>query len=250
MKKTEKRERSLQDRSWDLLAEMWLNEEADKILREIEEEKAEGKTAEMDAFLAQYDAKAFRLIEKGTERAQRRRLFKQTLPRIGRIAAMWIAAAVLAGGAAVAASQTVRVYLTKLLIETTAEYTSLQVVEDGEVYIDVPAEWNGEYFPSVVPEGLVLRDVDTHWTTVTYTFPENSVVQFQYSETTDATVNIDSEDAVIKPVQIWGCEGTMIIKEDRIHTYWFDGKTLFELFVRGHSEEEAITYIDGLQKIK
>lgn len=240
----------MQDRSWDLLAEMWLSEEADAILREIETERAEGKTAEMDAFLARYDAKALRLIEKSAERAQMKRLFKRTLPRIAQIAAVWIAAAVLVGGAAIAASQTVRVKLMKLLVENTPEYTSLQIVEDSETYIDVPAEWDGEYFPSVVPEGLIMRDVDTDWTRVTYTFPDSFLLQFAYSETTDATVNIDSEDAVLKPVRVWGYEGTMIIKEDRIHTYWFDGKTLFELFVRGHSEEEAMAYIDGLRKIK
>ncbi len=250
MIKTTKESRNLQDRSWDLLAEMWLDREADEILREIETERAEGKTAEMDAFLAQYDVKALREIEKSIRGHKIRRLTKVTLPRIARIAAVWIVMAVLVGGTAVAVSPTIRVNLMKLLVEITKEYTSLQIVKDDEAYIDIPAEWNGEYYPSIVPDGLIVRNVDTDWNRVTYTFPDSFLLQFAYSETTDATVNIDSEDAVIKNVSIWGHEGTMVIKEDKIHIYWFDGKTLFELFVRGHSEEEVMIYVDGLRKIK
>lgn len=249
-KRTKKAEeiRSLEDRSWDLLAEMWLDKKADEILEQMEANKAADQTAEMDAFFAEYDAKNLQQIEKYASRYGRKRFMKGTVLRAAQVAAVWIAVFVLAGGVAVAASPMVRVYLTKLLVEVTPQYISLTMIEDTDHYVDVPAEWQGEYYPSIIPEGLVINqldsdDIDSY---VTYVFPGSQLWQFMFEEMRDGGANIDTEGAVITSVKVCGYDGTMATKGEIVSIYWFDGNKLFFLDVRGHSEEEALMYANSV----
>lgn len=253
-KRTKKAEkiRSLEDRSWDLLAEMWLDKEAGEVLKQVEADQAAHNTAEMDAFFAEYDAKNLQQIEKYANRYGRKRFMKGTVLRAAQVAAVWIAVFVLAGGVAVAASPMVRVYLTKLLVEVTPQYTSLTMIEDTDHYVDVPAEWQGEYYPSIIPEGLVINQLDSDEieSSVTYVFPGSQLWQIIYEEMKSGGANVDTEDAVITQVKVLGYDGTMSTKGDVVSIYWFDGNTLFFLDVRGHSEEEALTIANSLKKVK
>lgn len=162
---------SIQGRSWDLLEEMWLHREAEALAEALDADQAAGRTSEMDQFFATYDARNLQLIQKATQRQRTKRLLKRTLPRMVRIAALWIAVLAIGGGIAMAASPTARVYLVKLLMETTPQYTRLQLVEDAENYVDVPAEWQGTYYPTLIPPGLVLSEqLDD---TVVYSDPDH-----------------------------------------------------------------------------
>lgn len=245
--------RNIQDRSWDLLAEMWLHKEGELLAEQLDADQETGKVSDMDRFFAEYDAKHLQLIQKATQRQRTKQFLKRTLPRIAQIAAIWIAVIVIGGGIAIAASSTVRVYFMKLLIETTPEYTRLQLVEDNESYLDVPEEWQGEYYPSLIPEGLVLSDIFSVGTldnSVVYSFPNSAMWQFEFSESEDVTINIDTEGAEISQVMVCGYEGTMVCKENRICIYWFDGTRLFMIDVRDHSAKEALSYANSVKKIK
>ena len=255
MKKTASKDaeiRNLEDRSWNLLAEMWVEKKADDASKQLEAEQTADQTAKMDAFFAEYDAKNLQQIEKYANRYARKRFMKNTLLRVAQIAAVWIAVLALAGGIAIAASPTVRVYLTKLLVEVTPQYTSLTLTEDTDNYVNVPAEWQGEYYPSIIPEGLEIGQLDSDAieSIVTYVSPESQAWQIIYEEMTDGSANIDTEDAVITQVKVLGYDAAMSTKDDVISIYWFNGNKLFFLDIRGYSEEEALTIANGLKKIQ
>lgn len=243
--------RDLEDRSWDLLAEMWVEKRADEILKQIEADKAADNTAEMDAFFAEYDAKNLQRIEKYTSRHDAKR-FMKSIVRVAQVAAVWIAVFALAGGVAIASSSTVRVYLTKLFVEVTPQYTSLTMDKDPDHYIDVPAEWQGEYYLSIIPDELVIGQLDSDEieSSVTYVFPGETLWQIAYEEMKNGSASVDTEDAVITQVKVLGYDGTMSTKGDVVSIYWFDGNKLYFLDVRGHSEEEALTMANSLKKVK
>lgn len=243
--------RDLEDRSWDLLAEIWAEKEADEIFKQIEIDKAADNTAEMDAFFAEHDAKNLQRIKKYTSRNDAKH-FMKNIARVAQVAAVCIAVLALAGGVAIAASSTIRIYLTKLCVEVTPEYTSLTMIKDTDSYVDVPAEWQGEYYPSIIPEGLVIGQMDSDETdsSVTYVFPGTKLWQFAFEEMKDGGANIDTEDAVITPVKVCGFDGTMVSKREIVSIYWFNGNKLFFLDVRGHTEEEVLRYANSIQKIK
>jgi len=244
--------RSFEERSWALLAEMWQQREADEIMRQLEADRAAGKTEAMDAFFAKYDARNYRLMEREISRSERRRFLRQTLPRTIRAASVFLVCFLFAGGVTVAASSTARVYLMKLLVDVQQEYTSFMVVEDKNEYIDVPAEWGGEYYPARIPEGLVLNRINSEEGMiheVTFTSPDSSLWQFIYRELEKGGLITDTEDAVITSAIVHGHEATVVSEGSRVKIYWFDGTKLYTIGVRNCSVEEALEYANAIQKL-
>ena len=126
-------DRSLEDRAYDLFGEILLQRETAALLTEIEAEKARGDTAEMDAFFAKQDVKNLERIQRHFRRHRARIFFRETLPRIGQIAAIVIAVFTAAGSVAIATSHTLRVQMMQLLINIEEEYTELKLQEDSLV---------------------------------------------------------------------------------------------------------------------
>lgn len=245
--------RSRYERSWDLLAELWLDQEADKAYQELEELKAAGNSAEMDAFFERNDVKYLRLIEKRTRHYHSMRTTGKNMPRIIQVAAAVIAIISLAGSIAIAASPAVRMYLTNLLIRMTPEYISLKFVEDNSNELTYPSEWKGKYYPSSIPDGLAvdhIENVEDILHSVCYTTADSEICRLEYSEMKDGIINLDSEDAEINTSNVLGHEATVILKEDMIHIYWFDGETLYLVYVKGYDEDEALSIANSLKLTK
>ena len=99
--------RNINERAYDLLGEILLQQETDVLLAEIEKDKAVGNTKDMDAFTTRYDAKNLAKIHRYFRLQRARTFLYHTLPKIGQIAAILIAIVTLAGGVAIATSHTV-----------------------------------------------------------------------------------------------------------------------------------------------
>lgn len=110
-------ERNLEDRAYDLFGELLLERETAALLAEIEADKARGDTAQMDAFFAKQDAKNLETILRHFRRLRARIFFRETLPRIGQIAAIVVAVVAVAGSVAIATSHTIRVQVMQLLVK-------------------------------------------------------------------------------------------------------------------------------------
>lgn len=253
MNNSNAKNRSVNDRSWDLLAEMWLDQEADSRSRDLESGCDPELSAEMDAFFAQYDPRNLKCIERETKRQRIRRMVTQTLPRLARTASVWIVVTAIVGSIAIASSSTVRKLVANLLIEVTPQYTSFMFIPGESNSVEIPDGWHGQYYPSIIPDGLVLHEMDSNAIglhDVIYTFPDSAVWQFMYTEISDGGINIDSENATVSSVNVMGYEATMLSKGDTICVYWSNDHTLHMVDVRGHSEEEALMYANSLIRVK
>lgn len=238
--------RDIQDRAYDLLGELILEREANELLAEIEAES--GESAESAEFLARCDARCMKIIEKHYRKARVRKLIMQTMPRLGRIAAVIIAVITLAGCTAFAASETVRVYLLHLLVQTTGEYTTLSLVPNESEYIDVPGEWAGSYYPSYIPEGLVPIFVGKHDVDFSYGESRPLLVYSEYDE--DSVVQIDTEGAETSLTMIHGQPAYISTKGTSIHIYWSEGMRYFVLTFRDLSEQIAMTVAESVTQIR
>lgn len=146
-KKGQQEIQDIQDRAYDLFGELILEKEANELLAEIE---AEGEEAtESEEFIARVDARCLKIIESHSRKARVRQFLMQTMPQLGRAAAVIIAVITLAGCTAFAASETVRVYLLHLIVQTTDEYTILSLAPSESEYVDVPDEWEGAIIPPI-----------------------------------------------------------------------------------------------------
>lgn len=244
--------RDINDRAYDLLGELLLEQETAQLLAEIERETAEGHTEDLDTFSALHDAKNLARINRYFRLQRTRVFFRQTLPKIGQIAAILIAVITIAGGVAIATSHTIRVQVMKMLVQMEEQYTSLSLVEDTEASFEVPAEWNGEYYPSKIPEGFQAN--------VVISFPGNHLVEFfndesastriVFSEYGDATMaNIDTENAEIQSITIGGNEGYIATKDNHIYIYWGNGQVFFVLQTVGIDKDEAVRIAQSVRRV-
>lgn len=244
--------RTIQDRSWDLLTEMWMSDQADKITKEIMLGEDKSLQQDMDRFFAAKDVIFLKQIEKMTKPSFDRRKLVTTLRKVSNWAAVFIIIFTVIGSSAIATSSTIRINLVKFLIEQTPEFTSLSLFEDEEHYVDIPVEWCGEYYPELIPESLVLTDMlcSDEVCSVTYSFPNDGEWQFIFEEMSQGTMNVDSEGAEIVHIEVCGYNATMIVKGELISIYWFDGVKVLLIDIKGCSQEEAIVYANSVRRIQ
>ena len=246
-------DRSLEDRAYDLFGEILLQRETAALLTEIEAEKARGDTAEMDAFFAKQDVKNLEKIQRHFRRHRARVFFRETLPRIGQIAAIVIAVFTAAGSVAIATSHTLRVQVMQLLITIEEEYTELKLQEDSAASFDIPAEWGGENYPSFIPDGFTLGAVHSNpgYSSVSYSDTTGEGRKLYFSELGEsAEANLDTEASTIKPIQVHGYHGTMAIKGTKISAYWDDGRHYFILITEGLDESAFLQVADGVVRVR
>jgi hypothetical protein len=244
--------RSLNDRAYDLLGEMILARETDALLAEIDAEKASGDTQETDAFFARRDADNVQKISRCFHRQKTRTFFYDTLPKVGRIAAVVIAALAVAGGVALAASHTVRVQVMKMLVNVEKEYTELSLVEDTDASFDVPAEWEGGYYPSYIPEGYAVDSVISvpDYSMVEYVNINSDKVGIDFSECGEgAESNIDTENATIESITVGGNDGFLATKENHVSIYWDNGQEYFILQTTDIAREEAVSIAESVRSV-
>lgn len=246
-------DRSLEDRAYDLFGEMLLERETAAMLAEIEVERVRGDTAQMDAFFAKQDAKNMEAIQKHFRRHRSRVFFRQTLPRIGQIAAIVVAVFAISGSVAIATSHTVRVQVMQLLVSIEEEYTELSLRENTAASFDIPAEWGGENYPSFIPDGFTFGAVHSNpgYSSVSYTDKTGEGRKLYFSELGEsAEANLDTEASTIQPIQVHGNHGTMATKGTKISAYWDDGRHYFILITEGLDETAFLRVADGVVRAR
>ena len=244
--------RSLEDKAYDLFGEMLLAQETDALLAEIEEEKASGQTAEMDAFFQQYDRQNLARIEEHFRKQTARRFFTKTLPKIGQIAAVLIVVISVAGGIALASSSAIRVRVMQLLMNVEKEYTSFELVEDIDASFDVPVEWGGEYYPSFIPDDLddldIFNGFDHHSADIFTADRTRNLYYVEFGEGT--SMNLDTENATTSTISINGHIGWISVKNDWINIYWANERRFFLVSTKNIDEETTMRIANRVVRVK
>lgn len=245
------KDRTLDDQAYDIIGEMLLERDAQRLLAEVERE--EGSSAQMSEFFVQMNDRCTQQIHAYFRKRRVKQLFTKTIPRIGHIAAMLVAAFTVTGAVAMAASETVRIEVMRLISLTTKEYTALQLVQDEEASFDVPADWQGTSYPSYIPPELELLSVENSAlsSSVTYQWKDSSKIAMFFDEIGEsAETNLDTEAALITPVFINDCPGSMIEKRNTVHIYWCDGQKYFLLTVRDMDRDSALRMAESVKRIR
>ena len=244
--------RSIQDRAYDLLGDMLIERDVSAFMKALEEEAERENPSEMEAFFARQDRLNMERIQKHCKKAQTRRFFKHTLPRIGQIAAVIIAVISVSCGVGFATSKTIRVTIMRLLLNAQKQFTEVKLVEDEAASFDVPAEWRGECYPSCLPDNLEVAQVNS-------TFEDNIVdyrdihtgnIALTFIESGASTEsNIDTENAQVSTRIINGYQCHIVKKDASVSVFWTDGMRFYLLVCEGINEDEAISIAEGVRRI-
>ena len=244
---------SIQDSAYDLFGDMLLKKETKEICEEIESEKGTEAETVMTDFFIQNEQKHLQIINhncRGSKGSLINRI--HALHKIAQIAAVLIVCLALAGGIALAASPYIRIQVMRILANVTPEYTELNFSVEKE--INIPSDWQGMYYLSVIPEKshVCFLESDGTFSCVSYsreTLPDNWILSFmEYDD--EINLRIDTEDAGQINSIINGKEVSITEKDGLITVYWNDGQRLLVLQTQNCSMSETITYVSNVIMVK
>lgn len=171
----------------------------------------------------------FQQIVEARERAERRQMnirrCRKWVSHFVGIAACIVLLLGIAAPIAIANVDVIRAKVLRLLINVRDEYTELSLIEDPDASFDVPAGWEGEYFPSYIPEGYVLYEVFHPMAKVYYVDEEDHFINFDECDA-NTYVNVDSEDAEISYDLVNGNTAMIIEKVYHDEEKVIDSKTV------------------------
>ncbi len=179
-----------------------------------------------------------------------RSFFHSTLPKSVQIAAGVLLALFIAATSALAVSRTARVYLTNFLINIEKEYTELSLRPSENAFVDVPAGWQGEYYPSYIPDGYTIKQVlgGDRMNDVVYVNAVGKDLQFgEYRS--GAVGNIDTENAQTSFIQVNGTTAFLSVKGDEVLLAWAYVDQYFLIDLQG-KPEEATKIANSIVKIR
>ena len=240
---------SIQESAYDLFGDMLLEKEVKEICEEIESEKGTKDEVAMKDFFIRNEQKHLQIIERNCHGGKGGLIGRShVFQRIAQIAAVLIVCLALAGGIALSASSYVRTQVMRLLADVTPEYTELSLSIEREV--NVPADWQGNYYPSIVPEKSFVSylESDDTCSRVEYSKEDSQncwILSFSEYDNS-IIVRINTENAELINSMIGGHDVTIMEKDGLITIYWNDGKRLLVLQTQHCSLSETITYASNI----
>lgn len=153
-----------------------------------------------------------------------------------------------------ASNQTFRVQVFSLFTEDHGEYTAIVLREDEQSSFDVPAEWEGMYYPSYIPDGFEVESIDNSFERdlmVTMRKQDDYDTRLIFNETSkDVDMSIDTENAWVYHTEIHGNDAIVSLKEKFSMIVWSENNRIFSIIIDGKNEEEMLRVAAGVRLIK
>ena len=104
----------------------------------------------------------------------------------------------------------------------------------SENTLEVPHEWNGDFYPAYIPEGF---EFDSCYNSmVSYLRPNGETLSFS-EESYGSRTSLDTEEANISSLLINGAEATLIEKDSWTAVVWSANNRLFIVDMDGGKDE-------------
>lgn len=270
------------EQSWELFGAFLRDDESKRLLSAASDPLSEADKAYMESFFREKEAAHLQMIDSTVAHETRTRLLKTTLPKVLRIAAVFIAILAVSVGIALAAIPEFREYVGKLFATTTKQYTELRMMpESTGVHpesvipeslplkensaqtqppaasgkILMPDGWTGKNILTNLPDSaeIVYADLDDTSPMVQYKVNPSAqtVWDISYGEYPSyAVIRIDTEGADISMQIINGSSVTAAAKEDLISVWWNDEDTIY--IFQGHylTLQEALDYVRHIVPVR
>ena len=203
-------------------------QEVDELVAEVNPADA-GQTRQ----IREMEEKVLKDIAVHTGRQRRRHKQKRRFPRCARVIAAVALLVMVSVGSAMATVHMVQIGLLKLEIHTYPERTSYGLVP-SENTLEVPHEWNGDFYPAYIPEGF---EFDSCYNSmVSYLRPNGEMLSFS-EESYGSRTSLDTEEANISSLLINGAEATLIEKDSWTAVVWSANNRLFIVDMDGGKDE-------------
>lgn len=155
---------------------------------------------------------------------------------------------------AFASNQRFRVQVFSMFAEDHGQYTAIGLREDEQSSFDVPAEWEGMYYPSYIPDGFEVESIDNSFGREFSVFmrnKNNSDIRFIFEEMYEkAGMNIDTENARVYHTKIHGNDAIVSLKEKFSLIIWSENNRILSVMIDGKNEEELLKVAKSVKQIR
>ena len=260
------------EQSWELFGTFLREDESKQLLFAASDPLSEADKAYMDSFFREKETAHLQMIGKTVAHETRIRLLKTTLPKVLRIAAVFIAILAVSVGIALAAIPEFREYVGKLFATTTSQYTELKMISEtmegnpvsvvpealpamendaqnqpsaASGRILMPEGWTGKNILTNLPQSAEITGYELEaFPQVSYRLDPSYTWNISYCEYPgDTIIRVDTEDAVLSAYIINGSTVTAAVKNNLISLWWNDEDTIFVFQVQHLTLQEALDYV-------
>jgi len=229
-----------------------------KAMREIRDEEADSLlecSPEDQRYLEFLEANREKRLKKMMRRLRWISLKKQfftVVPRTMRFAVAALGILCIGLTTAFASNETFRVRVFSMFAEDHGQYTAVRLQEDKQKAFDVPAEWEGMYYPTYIPDGFDVVNVENLSGQIFLISFENQNGEYLIFKemTEDTESNIDTENAQVYYTEIHGNTAMVSVKEDVTIVAWNEKDRIFAVIVDGEVEEGALEVAKSVMRIK
>ena len=216
----------------DLKIRLALQQEFEQKVDELVEKANPSDTGQTQQ-IREMEEKVFKNIAMHTGRRKQRHEQKRRFPRCARVAAVIALLVMVSVGSAMATIHMVQIGLLKLEIHTYPERTSYGLVP-SENALEVPHEWNGDFYPAYIPEGFEFDSC--YHSEAVYRNANGGLLSFAEEEYGSRT-SLDTENANASSLYINGAEATLIEKDGWTAVVWSANNRLFIVDMDGGKDE-------------
>ena len=229
-----------------------------KAMREIRDEEADSLlecSPEGQRYLEFLEANREKRMEKMMRRLRWISLKKQfftVVPRTMRFAVAALGILCIGLTTAFASSETFRVRVFSMFAEDHGQYTAIGLREDEQKAFDVPNGWEGMYYPTYIPDGFEVINVENLSEQIFLISFENKNNEYLTFEemTEDAESNIDTENAQVYYTEIHGNTALVSVKADLTIVSWNEQNRILSVVFDGEVEEDALKVAKSVTRIK
>lgn len=229
-----------------------------KAMREIRDEEADSLlecSPEDQRYLEFLEANREKRMEKMMRRLRWISLKKQfftVVPRTMRFAVAALGILCIGLTTAFASSETFRVRVFSMFAEDHGQYTAIGLREDEQKAFDVPNGWEGMYYPTYIPDGFEVINVENLSEQIFLISFENKNNEYLTFEemTEDAESNIDTENAQVYYTEIHGNTALVSAKADLTIVSWNEQNRILSVAFDGEVEEDALKVAKSVTRIK
>ena len=229
-----------------------------KAMREIRDEEADSLlecSPEDQRYLEFLEANREKRLKKMMRRLRWISLKKQfftVVPRTMRFAVAALGILCIGLTTAFASSETFRVRVFSIFAEDHGQYTAIGLREDEQKAFDVPNGWEGMYYPTYIPDGFEVINVENLSEQIFLISFENKNNEYLTFEemTEDAESNIDTENAQVYYTEIHGNTALVSVKADSTIVSWNEQNRILSVVFDGEVEEDALKVAKSVTRIK
>lgn len=229
-----------------------------KAMREIRDEEADSLlecSPEDQRYLEFLETNREKRMKKMMRRLRWISLKKQfftVVPRTMRFAVAALGILCIGLTTAFASSETFRVRVFSMFAEDHGQYTAIGLREDEQKAFDVPNGWEGMYYPTYIPDGFEVINVENLSEQIFLISFENKNNEYLTFEemTEDAESNIDTENAQVYYTEIHGNTALVSVKADLTIVSWNEQNRILSVVFDGEVEEDALNVAKSVTRIK